>query len=391
MFYGFLFSRVISNVGFLIIGVYTVFQLKKIKWLFKNPWMISFMLLAIVHLLSDFITLGNEFYTGRGLMKCLLFLFPAFVFVFNPNKKSIAVVNYLFISFMLFSTIYSLVHYFNHFNTINEEYKVSKVMFVLSYTDHIRIGWAIVISMVLAAYQLTIEKSVILKKLLLLYIAIQFLFIHLLGAKTGFISLYISGLILFAFNFNKISKSRFTVIFAIMICIPFIAYKTMPSFQQRVHFIKYDFEHYSKGEYREGLSDAVRYYSLLAGKDIIKESPLFGVGFSNLQNETELWYKKNIPELTSDSYFLPSSQIVIYWASAGILGLFIFLAHLIIPFFNPDFRNSVWFMVFFIPAAISFSFETHLEGQLPLFVYGFFASWFWYLCLNNKEQIALGK
>ena len=44
MFYGFMFSRVVSNIGFVLIGVYTLFHFENIKWLFKDKWMVTFVL-----------------------------------------------------------------------------------------------------------------------------------------------------------------------------------------------------------------------------------------------------------------------------------------------------------------------------------------------------------
>jgi len=42
-------------------------------------------------------------------------------------------------------------------------------------------------------------------------------------------------------------------------------------------------------------------------------------------------------------------------------------------------------MSFFIPTSCSFVFETHMEGQLPLFLYGFFVSWFWFLAYQDRN------
>ena len=106
-----------------------------------------------------------------------------------------------------------------------------------------------------------------------------------------------------------------------------------------------------------------------------------------LQAETESWYKQNLPELSPTSYFLPSSEIVIYWASGGIIAFLLFLSHMFIPFMMPYLRKNIWFMAFFIPAIFSFTFETHLEGQLPIFVYGFFAAWFWWLAWRERQGL----
>jgi hypothetical protein len=349
--------------------------------------MITFCLLGVLPLLSDFIMEGTEFYHHRGIMKCLLILYPAFLFAYSPDKVKISDFMKLVMIIMLISTCYSLYHYIIQYDDMFLTYKQSGTVITLSYKDHIRISWMTVISCIFALYQMAQmrEKSKKWYAIYGIYIIIQIIFLHILGAKTGLITLYLTLLILATYFF--IWSKKWLLLFAIPIVLsmPFVAYKTIPSFEQRVHFIKYDFEHYSKMEYREGLSDALRYYSLLAGKEIIEEYTWFGTGFSQLQHHVNTWYRKNVPSLSENEFFLPSSEIVIYWASGGILCLLIFLFHLLYPFFDVRMRINPWFLAFFIPSAFSFCYETHLEGQLPLFVYGFFATFFWYLAYFESK------
>ena len=116
----------------------------------------------------------------------------------------------------------------------------------------------------------------------------------------------------------------------------------------------------------------------MAGKDIIRSHPWLGTGFSRLQGHVNEWYKANRPEIEQKNYFLPTSQIIIYWASAGVAGLLVILFHLIWPLTRKTLLTNTLFCAFFIPAAGSFTFETHLENQLPLFFYGFFTAFFWF-------------
>ena len=257
---------------------------------------------------------------------------------------------------------------------------------VLSYGDHIRISWVVVISMVMALYEWQHSKRVWYKLFLILYIIGQYIFLHFLGAKTGLITLYLTTVLLSIYLIPKSKKWWLIIIYSLVGLAGYFAVNTIPSLKERVNFVRYDFSHYSKGEYREGLSDAVRFYSLKAGKDIISNHPIMGVGFSKLQDETSHWYDLNMPQLPQKDRFLPSSQLVIYWASGGILGLLIFLSHLLIPLFTKYLRNNVWFLAFFVPGIFSFSYETHLEGQLPLFIYAFFTAWFWWLAMLRNRS-----
>jgi len=386
---GFLFNRVTSNIGFGLAGLYTLIKIKEISYLFRNKWMWTFMAMALVPLISDLWTTGIYFFAERGIMKCVLILFPAFVFATSPDAKKVTILHIIIIVAMLISTIYSMTLFLTDQSDILASYKVSKVMKVLSYGDHIRISWMVVISILMAIYQLVKSTSKVWTIPLVSYVVIQTLFLHFLGSKTGLLSLYMMYMILTFYLLPQGKKWVFIVVLALLAGIALLSVKFIPSLKERVNFIRYDFEHYSKGEYRDGLSDAVRFYSLMAGKDIIAEHPISGVGFSRLQQSTNQWYDQNRPEIKTESRFLPSSQYIIYWASGGILALLVMMVHTLMPFFMRCLRTDVWFMAFFIPAISSFTYETHLEGQLPLFVYGFFTAWFWFLaCGNEEKQIA---
>ncbi len=386
LFYGFFFNRVANNLGSILIGIYTLAKINDNRKLFLQPWMLSFIFISVIPLLSDIIMEGFEFYKHRGIMKLLLILYPAFFFCLKPDIQVLQRFMLGFIILMFFSSCFSLFYYFKDYDDMFITYKQSRVVRTLSLGDHIRISWATVVSCVMALYYIYNCSSGGKKNVALwIYIVFQILFLHILGSKTGLIILYITAALFLIYRFNFVNK--WVVVFLIFLTglLPYMAYKTIPSFEQRVNFVKYDFEHYSKGLYREGLSDAIRFYSLKAGKAIINEHPWFGVGFSRLQNQTNEWFKKQMPQISKESYFLPSSQIVIYWAAGGVFCLLVFLFHLLYPFFEVKLRGNKWFMMFFIPAALSFTYETHLEGQLPLFFYGFIVSFFWYLGLKPKN------
>lgn len=386
LFTGFLFNRVVGNLGFILAGVYAVAKIKDIKWLFQDKWMWTFMALAISAVCNDIWYEGLEFIDDRGVMKMVLVLFPSYVFALSPNQKMTSWVHVLIILAMTVSSFYSLIHFFMNDESIIASYKVSKVMPVLSYGDHIRISWVTVISMVLAMYEVKHTTKTYYKVILVAYIAFQALFLHFLGSKTGLITLYLTMILASYMLLPKGKKWLAFLLYILMILGAYSAVKYIPSLRERINFVKYDFQHYSKGEYREGLSDAIRYYSLLAGKDIISKHPISGVGFSHLKSEVDQWYKSEMPQIPESSYFIPSSEIVIYWAALGIIGLFIFILHLVYPLFVSYLRDNIWFVTIFYPAAFSFLYETHLEGQLPLFVYAFFVSWAWYLAYSQYSN-----
>ena len=388
LLYGFYFSRVVSNVGLLLSGTFALIHWKDLGVLLKDKWFYTIIGIVGIVIISDVLWEGKNFFMYHGVMKAALLVYPMLLYTVLKKYASLKFwIPMVIIVSVLLSTIYSLSAYIIDFEHINQSYKSSGILPVLSYGDHIRIAWMSVISIVLAFQCLGSTSSRALKIFLYSFIVLELVFLHILGSKTGLITLYIALFVLFLYALPTKYVWLSPLIIAVIIALPIAAYHIFPTFKERVHFIKYDFEHYSQGRYRPGLSDAIRLYSIQAGMSFIKESPILGKGFSRLRNLTREWYVKEQPDVPPSSYFLPSSEFLIYWAGGGILGLMAILWHILFPFFKKEFVRDKFFTAFFLGAAVCFLFETPLEGQLPLFVYGFFISWFWMMAKYfRKEQ-----
>ncbi|MBK8547386.1 MAG: O-antigen ligase family protein [Saprospiraceae bacterium] len=261
------------------------------------------------------------------------------------------------------------MEYFNNYEDINQEYGMAKVMKVPAFSDHIRYSWAIVVSMIFALYAYMNFNIGKFRFLWIIYIIFNFLFLFVLSSKTGLITLYLTTLVLIGGYIFTMDRRKAFLITGSIIMIPVIAYFVFPSFQNRIEFIKYDYYHFVRKEYKQGQSDALRMYSLEGGVELIGRHPVKGFGFSEIQKEMNQWYSINKPFLKKSDYFLPSSEIVLYWASCGIFGLIVILSFVFVPLW--EYRKNVFFLAYFIPVVFSFLYETHLETQTGIFVFGF--------------------
>jgi hypothetical protein len=382
---GFLISKTVSNVGFLFAGLFVIARAESAaKWI-RHPWLITFGLLSAWVILADMYWNGWGFLQGRGLMKAVLYLLPVFVMSFAPDQKWINRIHYLIIGCMIWSSLFSLWLYISSLDQVNLMYKTAKVIRTLAYKDHIRIGWMTVVSMLLAGYTFLHEDNRKVRIALGIYILFQFVFLHILGSKMGLITLYLSIFILITIMTVR-HNARWLWLFPLIIIIPYIAYKSIPSLTERVNYTIYDFNHYIKGEYKTGLSDATRINSIKAGIDIIRQNPWKGTGFIGLDKATDEWYNKNLPELAPSDRFIPISEVLVYWAGGGIIGLLIVLSHILLPFLYLKLRTSVWFLTYFIPISLSLWVETHFENQLPLSMYGLMTGWFFYLAVRSQAR-----
>ncbi|MFZ1706002.1 MAG: O-antigen ligase family protein [Saprospiraceae bacterium] len=365
---GFLLNRVINNIGLLLAGFHAVLFVRQAWKETKGSVLYALLGVILFPTIHDLIFHGMDFLHPQNTMKWSLIVYPLFFASCTRYTHFLKRASILFIICLLFASAYSMTEYLMHFKAINEDYGKAKVMKVLAYSDHIRLSWATVISIVLAFYWLVKENNTFFRNLLGLYILFQFTYLHILGAKTGLLTLYLTTFILvvgYIFQKNRIAALGILVFLMLS---PFLAYKFIPSFQNRVKYMEYEMTLFSRNEYQPGLSDALRIYSLKAGLEVVKQHLIFGVGYAKIQKEIDEWYRQNTPFLSKDDYFLPISQFLLYWAAGGILGLLLLLYFVGITMYQ--FRKQAIFLAFFIPVSLSFVYENHLETQTGVFVFG---------------------
>lgn len=341
--------------------------------------------------LAILVVLFADFYHGNFtfnavLSKLPLAAIPLFVFSFRPDRINVSRINFLILAFLSIATFYSLMNYGFNFHEINENYSKAKVMKVLSYGDHIRISWLIAASILLVIYEWTKTTDTYIKKWMIAYAMVQILFLHILGAKTGLLVLY--AILLSVVIYFVLLQKAYRLIWAalLLFAIPILAFKTLPSFQNRLGYVMYDYHIYKAEEYVPGMSDGMRYFSIKGGIDVFKQNLWTGVGFTNMNKAMDHWYSTKMPQIVHSEYIFPSSQILIYAIGGGILGLLAILGLLLSPFFKKSLRTSWVFMAFYPVSICTFLFETHLEGQLPIFACSFLFSWIIYISYNLKQD-----
>jgi len=184
------------------------------------------------------------------------------------------------------------------------------------------------------------------------------------------------------------AKLRFASIL-LFISIPLIGWFLLPSFQNRVKFVVWDYQNYSRGNYVEGLSDGPRILSYQAGADVFSRHPLTGVGSGDVLSETWEWYDMNAPLLKNYERLLPSNEVLLYACAGGILAAIVCLVALLYPFFMKNIRGNMLWFCFHITSAIGFMYEIGLEVQHGVFLYSFFSCWFYSMLWPAVEAEAV--
>ncbi|MBK8372116.1 MAG: O-antigen ligase family protein [Saprospiraceae bacterium] len=352
LFAGFLFNKPVNNIGLTLAGFHALIYVKESWAKLKGPVLYVLLALILLPTVHDIIFNGLSFFHVQNTLKWSLIVYPLFFVSCMRYPDFFKHTIVIFSLFIFFGSVISLVEYFNNYEDINQEYGMAKVMKVPAFSDHIRYSWAIVVSMIFALYAYMNFNIGKFRFLWIIYIIFNFLFLFVLSSKTGLITLYLTTLVLIGGYIFTMDRRKAFLITGSIIMIPVIAYFVFPSFQNRIEFIKYDYYHFVRKEYKQGQSDALRMYSLEGGVELIGRHPVKGFGFSEIQKEMNQWYSINKPFLKKSDYFLPSSEIVLYWASCGIFGLIVILSFVFVPLW--EYRKNVffwpilfrWFLVF---------------------------------------------
>jgi O-antigen ligase len=308
----------------------------------------------------------------------------AFCFV-QINNVAIYLIHTIFIVLVVGGTIYTMGIYYLDTNALQEQYQYAKVLPTILDNDHIRFSWCVVIALILLLYQHSEINSKRLQRINYVIGLWLFIFLHILGSKTGLLMCYIGVLIYLFYQFKKAKKILLIGIAIILLVAPIIAYNSIPTFKKRIDYIKYDFSFYKKGQHKNGLSDGMRIASIKAGWSIATKSTFTGVGYGDVQEETNKWYDVNM-QLETYEKILPSSQLLIVYTAVGVFGLLIFLFSIAYPLWQKQLRKNVFFILFYVTALFSFIFEIPLEGQYGVFIFGFFSCWFMYLAKIDKVE-----
>ena len=258
---------------------------------------------------------------------------------------------------------------------LEQMYLEAKVLSADMGNDHVRYGWvlAVVFAWLLHRWMKTTASTKNYeKKGLLLFVVFTALFLHLLSSRTGLLGSYIAVGIAFFLNFHRpvVRKTA-----ALLMMIPLAAWFLIPTFRNRLRFSLWDFQHYTRDGYTEGLSDTPRMLSLKAGTAIFSQHPLAGTGFGDLRQTIDVWYAQHAPFMKTYEQLLPSNEALLYGAASGVPGMLVFVMAAILPFFLPTHRRSYLWMTFHAIAVATFFYEIGIETQFGVFIYAFLGCW----------------
>ncbi len=383
MMVGFLLSRSLLSIGTFVVIVNGLLQNDyKERWavLKASPFLLGISCLFFFPFLSGL--WSTDLVTWEAAMqdKLPLLLLPiAMVLQKGVQRKHIVFFSIVWIGLMLAGSLWSASHYINREETYEALYRISKVLPTPADNDHIRFSMAIVIA-VLLWLQLEDWKAIASVKWQWLFRAVVgwlIVYLHLLGAKTGLLGVYLIVLPLLIWKMVEANQKQVAaIVLAAACCLPVVAYYSLSTFRARVQYVLFEQQNWESANFAGGFSDQNRLLSIKSGWHVFTQNWLTGVGYGDIRTETAKWYAAEAPAVPASQQFLPLNQWVTSGSGAGIAAVLLFTIVVLLPFFQSQWRQNKQAIFFLLFMNIIFLYETTIDDQFGVYLFTFFTL-FW--------------
>jgi len=196
-----------------------------------------------------------------------------------------------------------------------------------------------------------------------------FVFLHLLSIRSGLLVFYVGIFLIGSWYLIKHNQYLLMACFLVLLgLVPIIAYRTIPSFYNKVHYTMYDLKMNKEGKGAD-YSDSERLLSIKTGIDIAKKHLFLGTGIGDLHHEVSKIY---LDEYQKSIVKLPHNQFVLNIAGMGILLGMVYLLCYLFPLLHKARYKDLLLLSLFIGITILCMVEKPLERSGFIVFYGFF-------------------
>lgn len=339
------------------------------KLLFSNYAYLAVATLFIVHVISGINSEHGGAWIHQLTLKIPFLAFPI-IFLNRPAVSKLEYRNlYLcLIGISLLSAIQVSINYALNYEAIT--YAIGSGHTIPTPTHHTRYSVMVAVA-VLASIILNISDFDLThraRKILSAAGVLLFVFLHVLSIRSGLVALYGGTFVLGVIYLIKKKKIFLLSLFILsLFAIPFIAYNTISSFYNKVHYTMYDLKMHKEGK-GENYSDSERLLSIKTGLRLIKENPVLGTGIGDLEEQVKSIY---LDEYKKTIVKLPHNQFVLSTAGMGVLLGFIYTLCFIIPLLYRENYSDLFLLSFFIALTLLCLVEKPLERSSFIAFYGF--------------------
>lgn len=389
---GFLLSRALLSIGTFVVITNGFLQndfKERLKVFAANKFLIGVSCLFLFPFISGL--WSNDLNTWQAAMqdKLPLLLLPfGMVMQKGLERKHIVWFSLCWMSLLFAGSVWSAAHFIGNGQTYEALYRFSKVLPTPADNDHIRFSMAIIIALLL---WLQLEEWTAIRSAawLWLFRGIAFwliIYLHLLGAKTGLLGVYVIVLPLLIWKLMdaKLKQLALAVLLGAC-CLPVVTYFSFSTFRARVQYVLFEQQNWESKDFAGGFSDQNRLLSIKSGWHVFKQHWLTGVGYGDIRTEAAKWYATEAPAVPSSEQFLPLNQWITSGSGAGVAAVFLFTVVMLFPFFQEEWRQNKQALFFLIFMNIIFLYETTIDDQFGVYLFSFFTL-LWNLTIRQPKN-----
>ena len=370
---GFLVSRVVLSISMFLFGINAIRDVHPREWLTKKWWLIGLgwvAMYAITWFWSD-----NKGEWGEHLQTKLPFLLLPLAFSFQPRftARQFQTLTVSFAIMLLVGACYSMSFFVRDPAYYISEYRVSHMLPTLPKKDHIRASLSIAFFIIWCVYAWPLMTGKVVKWITGSCIVVLMVYIHLLAAKSGLVSLY---LFLVAYGLYLTIAKRKLAGLIVLVAIPVVAWLALtfvPTFRERANYIGFSYVRLKQGDRSGNIGDIARLISYQLAFTVIKEHPLTGVGTGDMKAEMDKQYAAKYPDIPEHGRLLVHNQFLVVALGCGIPAMILFMVWVFLPLTQlRRNRQSFFFFVVWLLLLLQLMIEPVLEVQFGVFVYLFF-------------------
>jgi len=370
---GFLRSTAILSIFTFLFGVNGLWGVHPRLWV-RNKWWLLGLAWVFMYAITYFWS-ADKAYWGVRLQTKLPFLILPLAISFLPrfSAKQVQQIAIILVSVSLASAGYSLFFMFRDPAYYMFGYRVAHLLPTLPDDDYIRSSLFMALTIIWSVYAWPSLQSKAAKWFITCSCIFVALFMHLLAAKTGLISLYfflIAWSLYMSFGKRKIVG--IIALVAIPVCF-MLAVRYVPTLRERAGYIQYSYEMMRNGDRTGNYGDVNRLMSYKLAAMLISEHPLFGVGTGDMMTAMFQRYKQWYPQVPDEDVLLPHDQFLIVALGCGIPAFLLFAIWVFMPLAKLK-RNRQGLFFFIVWGILLFQLmiEPVLEIQNGVWVFLFF-------------------
>ena len=330
---------------------------KNFRTFLDHPTFWSLGLLVMVYLLSGFYSDDLSEWWWRVRTKSPFLLIPLTFFIYEKWPKALYErVMMFFVIVMSLSALWVSGYYLSHQEEVVELLRVGKTM--PTPCHHIRFSIMLSIAAIIAVYHLLFDPGQRPRWLYPICVVLLVIGLHVLSVRSGLITLYLGLFSLAMIKLFQNGRSIISILILLMIlAVPFIAYRMLPSFKQKIDYVRWDLQQFQKTE-GDNYSDSERILSLRAGWEIWRSNPLFGVGIGDLRSSMKTYYLENYEK---EEAKFPHNQFLFVLAGCGLIGAILFFGGFFWPLIAVRTRYKALLFAIYVILTASFMVENTIE------------------------------